>query len=128
MNREILFRGKRTDNGKWFTGFFRVNSFYKNAIIESPGNNDFYNVIPETVGEYTGLLDKNGVKIFEGDILEYRCGGHKQCTPMVVDMKELYMSMGATDGYRAIYEDDLLQVIGNIHGNPELLEAGNESV
>lgn len=68
MNREILFRGKRVDNGEWVYGHL-IKGATRYVIQESIAQYPQYEVIPETVSQYTGLTDKNGKKIFEGDIL-----------------------------------------------------------
>ena len=138
--REILFRGKRLDNGKWVQGFLVIwgNDYYIapdiNAYTSMGGRGKgrcmmfghYYQVLPETVGQFTGLTDKNGKKIFEGDIVEFRTSLKKYYAKVYYKkgMWSLYIK-GFNDRYMlsvAVENDYSVKVIGNIHDNPELLE------
>ena len=122
--REILFRGKRTDNGEWETGslvIIRDGCSDKEVFIADKMTGYHTPVISETVGQYTGLTDKNGVKIFEGDIVR-----------AFTRFSEIYVSPVAYhDGTfwfknwswtKFLFKFEKIEVIGNIHDNPELLE------
>lgn len=126
--REILFRGKRVDNGEWVEGDFyhrivHIDTFHQNTVVsaievfdgKNPLSIAYYTVDPETVGQYTGLKDKNGKRIFEGDVLSLRTG-----RPHVVKFEE--GSFVLTDTAISIRYACKFEIIGNIHDNPELLE------
>ena len=117
--REIEFRGKRIDNGKWVYGYlFKI---WEHCFILWGTTNDMPNmieVIPETVGQFTGLIDKNGKKIYEGDIV--RCWGGEQCQGYHEFGEEITVNDMTYDAYYVGQWDGCL-VIGNINDNPELL-------
>lgn len=137
--REILFRGKRKDNGEWIEGgyaehdgksfvviwtryspdtrdldmveYYEINPHYTFCLIE---------VVPETVCQYTGLTDRNGRKIFEGDIIK------KQKETFAVFWSESNYEFGIKNsiesfGIAYVYHGDL-EVAGNIFDDPELCE------
>lgn len=138
--REILFRGKRKDNGEWGYGDlihndngFNDQVFIAKLIIgENEDKHQFdddeillgwspYNVIPSTIGQYTGLTDKNGRKIFEGDIVKYSTNkvgiiNYGIACFSVQDIKS--RNNPALDIIFADYSN--VEVIGNIYDNPEL--------
>lgn len=127
--REILFRGKRTDNGEWVYGDL---SQHKNGkkFIKCGNATQSYEVIPETIGQYTGLTDKNGKKIFEGDIIKT----NKFSEPNKQYIVKFDFQLGAfigQDKYNMYFvtfdgDSDQFEIIGNIHDNPELLKGGAE--
>ena len=136
--REILFRGKRVDNGEWIQGDivqFPVHGVVR--IVEQEPSYKDAEVDSDTVGQYTGLTDKNGRKIFEGDIihLEYSqvfFGGEYfgEYTAEVSYKEGCFVTDGTNNGDEietplSGFDNDELEIIGNIHDNPELL--GGES-
>ena len=144
MNREILFRGKRIDNGEWVEGNLFVGDDGQCEILIGTRVIRFsYPVIPETVGQYTGLKDKNGKKIFEGDILQgyqypYLSEGHFNYYAEIIYFENcpafglytfknpnLDFIAGISDGNTDLieyWESEKWKVIGNIYDNPGRLE------
>lgn len=141
--REILFRGKRIDNDEWACGSFCMDAIeLKNGPCGVDGfirlfdfhmgKMQMHEVDRETVGQFIGLTDKNGKKIFEGDLIKADNGdGISKDSPLIVSKPDFYA--GFTSG-RIIdgeyIENNVLNqyiasqmiVVGNIHENPELLE------
>ena len=117
--REILFRGKDI-YGKWLYGDLINLTEDLKQICNHSQLEHAHGVDPETIGQYTGLTDKNGTKIFEGDILKTKCGIY------VCFWDDCNFEFGIKnnkEGYGIAYmplKD--LKVIGNIHDNPELLK------
>lgn len=127
--REILFRGKRPYMGEWAEGGIMFINGY--AFI-MPAGTGSVEVIPETVGQFTGLVDRNGKRIFEGDILKtwLEGGAHSGFSwPLgVVEFREGSFGI-ARSKYRftplsSYAPRVLMEVVGNIHDNPELLNWG----
>lgn len=122
--RERISRGKRIDNGEWVYGYFWSNDVGNSFIRVTKENDEIvlkdYEVSPETVGDYTGLTDKNGKKIFEGDILSD--GGDTYKVIFDEGVFQIDNSHYITGLYVAIHMEKIDEVIGNIHDNPELLE------
>lgn len=110
--KEILFRGKRKDNGEWVYGDLEHNGKGEMKWV----NGD--EIIPETVGQFTGLTDKNGKKIFEGDIMQL-CSA---CYPCLVYWDGKGWAWKQNGKRREIdLTREKMDIIGNIYDNPELL-------
>lgn len=134
--REILFRGKRKDNGKWVYGFYALfasNKGLKHGIYTGTENGCVipYEVDPETIGQFTGLTDRNGKKIFEGDIVKEWSSHWK--TPLKTEINiyevvceylgSLHLIRKTEYGENStpLYRRSVVEVIGNIYDSPELL-------
>ena len=131
--REILFRGKRTHNGEWVYGdFVRGNErkSLRDSIFvydsETQSFND-YEINPSTLGQYTGLTDKNGKRIFEGDIAKVLQGKDKDIAYVGFENGAFMLYPKTGNIYERTlwsywYNDWDVEVIGNVHDNPDLLE------
>lgn len=147
--RDIIFRGKRTDTGTWIEGYYiyiHKTTYCCKVSEKLDEENEIHQIVfermtdwglpnqhlradvdPETVGQYTGITDKNGRKIYEGDILE----GLNGAARMVVFFAEI-TGYGYGFQWRPVKGGGLFEsmtgfadeyaVIGNIHDNPELLD------
>ncbi len=130
--REIKFRGKRVDNGEWVVGDYTRYSNEKSIIMVDLLEEEDYWVSSATVGQFTGLHDKNGKEIYEGDIVSFEDsdGGYEYpdlaintgiveygelrfyfTNRVAVEMDDFYIKDGRCDD---------IEVLGNIYDNPEL--------
>ena len=131
--REIRFRAKRVDNNpRWVEGYYAFNGTHwiEYKSIERPGFWEVNRIDPETLGQFTGLYDKNGMRIFEGDIIAQHIDGWEH--PPII--RTVFWSDEACSykvssplftwgkAIDAISKYDTIEVIGNIYDNPELLE------
>lgn len=163
--KEILFRGKRVDNGEWVYGYYvkpthhwHEHGIHDDWIIRTAFQNggyfnvvERYAVVPETVGQFTGLTDKYGKKIFEGDIIRYcdedYCYYYEDCTEFFGEVVQEYGAFGvgtqnelplefenwcSNDNFVSLWEiywnlncsyDGLpmIEIIGNIYDNKGLI-------
>ena len=145
--REILFRGKRLQGGEWVEGYFFKSDINKkeresgkatmiftpdcDTFIMVPECHNSFMVVSDTVGQYTGLKDKHGKRIFEGDILRWT-GEDGETGKVIVIFAGgsfLLKCVEVLDAPADPFDEfdrggQTLEVIGNIHDNPELLKGG----
>ena len=132
--REILFRGKRLDNGAWIEGFYfnKKNPASKDGVPVSHCISDLppfgAEVDFETVGQYTGLNDKNGTKIFEGDVVKYHYLDGFSIREVIFDQYTAKFCLRDIYGCHNIYVPLLCEVLGNVHDNPELFKGGSSEL
>lgn len=127
--REILFRGKRAENDEWVFGDLRhifYGECYPHIVDNSNGLNNSVcglEVDPATVGQFTGLTDRNGVKIFEGDIVHVKAHSCSFTGCVIYWSEEARFVCKTKHGmHYAMCNKFEFEIIGNIHDNPELLE------
>lgn len=137
MSREILFKAKRKDNGKWVEGYYvycRKRHYILPVLNKAIGfderEDEWVEVDPDTICQYTGLTDKNGEKIWENDICD-----RKEKYPEIVTYNkgdwqlDYSYALGKEKHFCACNlgfyacERECVEVIGNVFDNPELLEA-----
>lgn len=135
--REILFHGKRVDNGEWVEGLpYKAKYGGISAIVDN--DEERFLVIPETVGEFTGLYNGGKQRIFEDDIVRfegnlYRVrredetpGGYWASTAFIlqhIGWNDYISFVDTIDDYS---NEICVEIVGNIHDNPELLKGGAE--
>ena len=124
--REILFRGRCNEvgkyNGHWIEGHYGEDEGRNEIFFSTKIGIVGYSCEPESIGQYTGLTDKNGKKIFEGDIIScgYLCDFFVEYSE---EDAEYWANFGDSIGSLHTYFDPKrATVIGNIYDNPELLE------
>ena len=135
--REYKFRGKEIDTGKWVYGYyfkdFNGKSYIINTLQEIENadiSNVWIEVLEETEGQYTGLKDKNGKEIYEGDIVSFNLKSDSEGQPNITGYIEYqttfsgYRIMSFKGSFALDYNIKDIEVIGNIYDNPNLLEEG----
>lgn len=133
MRREIIFRGRDIETGKWMysTPFLGMLDTMTPAIVAHPGlvdeKNIYYSigraVDLDTIGQFTGVTDKNGVYIFEGDVVNILCENEE--VGVIKWEEDTARFIISAEGFFADFDNYYghdLEVIDNIHDNPELLE------
>lgn len=130
MKREILFRGKRIDNGKWIYGLLHKNVYGAYEIQDTDSLNTSYPVEEESIGQWTGFFDKEKKKIFEGDIIYYVWDTFGHIILMEAAFKNGEFCFSPVKQYPFIVyslripamKSNVFDVIGNVYDNVELIK------
>lgn len=125
--RTIKFRGKRLDNGEWVYGFLTCYAEKVAAIQHwnKKGHLTGYGTDPESVGQWTGLVDRHGKEIYEGDIVILETvSRHRSlgCVRWTDFARYEFWHLRQDQGFQLGQRFDETEIIGNIHDNPELME------
>ena len=129
--KRIVFRGKRIDTGEWVYGDILQWTDGTVDIAPIDRDNIQHTVNPDTVGQYTGRNDRNGKEIYEGDIAlmdysDFNTGKDGQTYAVVrwIDDRAAFVWDAGLNYYADMRNADNVEICGNIHDNPELLEDG----
>ena len=123
--REIKFRGRSCLSGEWVYGDLIHRQIWGEALLVIRVQDDGfyemleYKVIPETVGQYTGLKDMNGMEVYEGDVVEMHIGEHRSG---IYEWQSTHILFDLRFDLESISHAESIEVVGNVHDNPELLE------
>jgi len=131
--REIKFRGKRKDNGEWVYGVVVQGNFFTFIVtrIKTINKNLFTDLVyhevdPETVGQFTGLLDKNGREVFEGDVCSFKFEWQDRVEEVIFMGGSfalgwcISLRQSQIDEHKEVRST--IEIIGNIYENPDLLQ------
>ena len=130
--REILFRGKRLDTGEWVEGNLWLYGKKARIAVDLGFTQglSWIEVDPATVGQFTGYFYKEGKRVFEGDVIKYYDLIANEELTSFVEWWEDGFVLQEIRGFNApsmclVFEESRVEIIGNIHDNPELLKGGD---